>query len=58
MNISILAMALEGYWFCQFCERVTELQDDHRGGNVCARCRSPRVEFRPPVFDPLAVTEV
>ncbi len=50
MSISILAMASEGYWFCTVCEQVAELQDDHRGGNVCARCQSPRVEFRPAVF--------
>ena len=43
-------MADAGFWFCDACECVTELVDDGRGGNVCARCRSPRIEFRPPIF--------
>lgn len=52
--VSIVRMADAGYWFCAACERATELIDGPRGNPVCARCRSPRVEFRPPVFRPEA----
>jgi hypothetical protein len=48
---SIWGMATSGFWFCETCERITDLVDDGRGGNVCGRCRSPRLEFRPPIFD-------
>ena len=49
MKPSLLDMCKSGFWFCTGCDRVTTLQDDSRGGNCCASCGSPRVEFREPL---------
>ena len=38
-----------GLW-CETCERLTELVEDGRGGNVCVHCRSPRVRLIPPAL--------
>jgi hypothetical protein len=50
MTISLLNMATAGYVFCLACERVTEGEDGPCGASVCGHCKSPRLEFRGPIF--------
>lgn len=40
-----------GYWFCLNCQRLTErIEPDNGQPAFCARCRSPRLEYHPPIF--------
>ena len=52
--ISIVQLAVNGFWYCARCERATALGEDKRGGNCCERCGSGRIEFREPIFPPVA----
>lgn len=44
-------LAVEGFWFCCGCQRVTTYVESAGGSrNVCARCGSPRIKWCEPIY--------
>lgn len=51
-RLSLIDIAVTGFWFCRGCQRITELEDSNEGGMRCSICGSFNVRHHLPVFTP------
>ncbi len=46
---SLRQMIVEGFWFCDRCEKLVQLPTHFESPNKCPRCRKPTARWMPPV---------
>lgn len=49
-KLSLVDVCLTGFWFCKGCQRITEIEENYAGTNVCVLCESPRIKWHQPLF--------
>lgn len=47
--IALTDLAKAGFWFCNGCSRIVEVDTDSKEYNCCAECGSPRIKYNEPV---------